>query len=209
MTNKTWMIAAALVSSFAAVGSASADGLNFSGSPNFGERRVSPGFTPDPIEISVTSGGSVNVSAQNLGQGCTGYASENPDFRFHLQGGQSSFLRFLVDAPGSDTTLVINTPNGQWRCNDDVSSSNRNPMIDFNNAPTGQYDIWIGSYRSGQNSRGTLKITELSSVRPGNNTASIEAEPSTVQFAGLGSSEKAILPPSRRSLLRAMRANVA
>jgi hypothetical protein len=45
-------------------------------------------------------------------------------------------------------------------CNDDYGGLN--PMVEINNPQPGQYDIWVGSYTSGQYVGGTLKITELS-----------------------------------------------
>jgi len=44
----------------------------------------------------------------------------------------------------SDTTLVINTPSGQWVCNDDYDLLN--PGVSFHNPESGRYDIWIGVY---------------------------------------------------------------
>ncbi|MGD1996701.1 MAG: hypothetical protein PVH62_08005, partial [Anaerolineae bacterium] len=71
---------------------------------------------------------------------------------------------FVADG-GEDTTLVINDPNGSWRCNDDYSGLD--PMVEFPNPFTGQYDIWVGSYSSGDYVNGTLYITELD-YHPGN-----------------------------------------
>ena len=61
-----------------------------------------------------------------------------------------------------DTTLLINDGAGNWHCNDDSApGSNLNPLVDLANAPAGQYDVWIGSYRSDEQIGGTLNITEL------------------------------------------------
>jgi hypothetical protein len=74
-------------------------------------------------------------------------------------------LRFFVRASGSgDTTLLINDASGNWHCNDD--SSGLNPMVSINNPPSGQYDIWVGSYRAGENLSSQLFITELRSQTP-------------------------------------------
>ena len=96
----------------------------------------------------------------NLGSGCTGYATSSPDVRLNL-GGTSSQLRiFFVPDGSDDTTLVINGPYGGWYCNDDYSGLD--PMVEFTNASSGQYDIWVGSYSSGEYVGGTLYVTELS-----------------------------------------------
>jgi hypothetical protein len=69
-----------------------------------------------------------------------------------------------VTAPG-DTTLLVNTAGGAWVCNDD-SYGGTNPTVDIPNAGAGQYDVWVGSYRSGEQIRGALHITELANNHP-------------------------------------------
>lgn len=73
-------------------------------------------------------------------------------------------MRFFVRASG-DTTLVINDARGRWWCSDDEGGY-PNPMVDIASPPGGQYDIWIGSYRAGENIPATLHMTELAGVRP-------------------------------------------
>jgi serine protease Do len=132
--------------------------LNFSLAPTFGERTLNAGFTPDPFEQAITSGGTVNVSY--LGSGCTGFATSAPDFRLRWTGTSSRLrIMFIASTAGQDTTLIVNTPTATWACNDDYNGLN--PMVEFTSPAAGQYDIWIGSYSSGQYISGTLKITEL------------------------------------------------
>lgn len=166
---RTWMTMgiAAIAAVWGMAGTAEAQRLNTGGNPNFGTRSIAPGFTPDPISVNVTSGGNLNVSGMSLGAGCTGYATPQPDFRFNLTG-TSNFLRVFVEAAG-DTTLIINDAHGTWHCADDTYGTN--PGIDLTNAGPGQYDVWIGSYRSGEQIRGALKITELRNVQPGGGSA--------------------------------------
>lgn len=149
---------------------AEAQGLAIGGSnSNFGSARLSAGFTPDPHTVQITSGGTLNVSGMGLGSGCVGHATRQPDFILHLSG-QSSMLRFFNVAAG-DTALVINDGSGTWHCNDD-SHGGQNPTVSIRNAPAGQYDIWVTSYNSGENLRGTLHITELQNRHPGNSGGS-------------------------------------
>ena len=137
--------------------------LNIGGSnANFGVHRLNGGFMPDPMTVSVVSGGSLNVRNMGLGAGCTGYATSNPDFILQYNNA-ASFLRFFVRAQG-DTALVINDASGNWHCNDDAVGTN--PMVSIDNPPSGQYDIWVSSYTAGQNLRGTLSVTELRSQQP-------------------------------------------
>ncbi len=169
------VLSAALTVAALAPAGASAQRLTTSGAPNFGARTIAPGFTPDPIQIPVTSGGTLNVSQMNLGQNCTGFATAQPDFNFTLTG-TSAFLRVYVEAGNEDTTLIINRANNAWACNDDSNgTTNRNPMVDMTNAGPGLYNVWIGSYATGTRARGTLNITELRSRMPGGGTGATVA----------------------------------
>lgn len=133
--------------------------LNIGGAQaNFGVHALRPGFLPDPRVINVVSGGNIDARALGLGPGCVGWVTARPDAIVRLTG-TSSRLRFFVTAPG-DTTLLVNTAGGRWICNDD-SYGGTNPTVDVPNAGAGQYDVWIGSYQSGQQVRGQLQITEL------------------------------------------------
>jgi hypothetical protein len=135
---------------------------------SYGTDTLAPGFWPDPMTYSMTSGGVVDVFGQ-LGTGCYGWAAQAPDFELTYNGG-SGFLRvyFVANNNSADTTLIINDPNGFWYCDDDAGLGGNvlNPMIDFSPAASGVYDIWVGSRFSGQNWGGTLNITELSGNTP-------------------------------------------
>jgi hypothetical protein len=134
---------------------------------NYGSQMLDPGFTPDPFSLHMVSGGSVNVDGLNE-PGCTGYATESPDLKFTWNA-DSGLLRFyfVADTPGDDTVLVISDPFGNWVCNDDYDYPDvRDPMVDFANADSGQYDIWVASYTSGESVPGTLYITEVAANHP-------------------------------------------
>ncbi|MDT8367806.1 MAG: hypothetical protein RQ745_01260 [Longimicrobiales bacterium] len=124
---------------------------------NFGSTSISPGFTPDPLTVSVVSGGSIAVADLGLGTGCVGYATRQPDYIVNLSE-RSSRLRVFFEGDG-DTGLVINAPDGSWRCNDD--GRGLDPIVTFDGATSGQYDIWVSSYADGTSINGTLSITEL------------------------------------------------
>lgn len=168
-SRRTWTLMLTLLGVVGLAGGVVAQaGLEIGGSrANFGVHNLSPGFVPDPRVINVVSGGNIDASTLGHGADCGGWVTRRPDAIVKLDG-TSNNLRFFVRAQGNgDTTLVINDGAGRWHCNDDVTpGSNLNPMIDIANAPAGQYDIWIGSYRSGEQIRGTLNVTELSSQRP-------------------------------------------
>ena len=142
-------------------------GLDWSMNPHFGTASLRAGFTPDPHRVRINAGGLNNVWDLNLGSACVGYASTAPDFRLHWDG-SSSLLHFYFepDVTGNDTTLIISDPNGNWRCNDDANNNTVNPFVRFDNPPTGQYDIWVGTYRNEGTISGELRISELQSGIP-------------------------------------------
>lgn len=123
--------------------------------PNFGEANLSAGFTPDPFSVTVVSGGSVDAA----GIGCAGYISDAPDYRVNYVAGDYP-LTFAVTS-ATDTTLVINTPSGQWACNDDQPDGDLNPLVGFASPESGQYDIWVGSFNADDGAEAELLVTEM------------------------------------------------
>lgn len=136
--------------------------LNYSLPPNYGSTSLVSGFVPDPYQVGVTSGGSVNVSY--LGGGCTGFATSAPDFSVNYTNGAFPTLRFYFLGNG-DSTMVVNAPNGVYRCSDD-SFGTLDPTIDYASPASGRYDVWIGSFSSGQFITGTLSVTESTGNHP-------------------------------------------
>ena len=133
------------------------DGLDPGGEPAYGMQTFAPGFVPRPFSIELFSGGENDVASLGLGENCLGYAASPPDFVAELT---ESFERITVLADGEvDTTLVVNTPNGSWACNDDTNGLN--PALVIHDAAAGPYRIWIGSYGEGASELSTLWISEL------------------------------------------------
>lgn len=131
---------------------------------NFGIVSLAPGFMPDPNVTQVRSGGSLRASEAGAPSNCPGYVSANPDKILRLTGASPN-LQVRVNCPNAralsptDTTLVINTANGGWRCNDDTNGAN--PVVNLDGATPGQYDIWVGSYQQGQAATCALEISEI------------------------------------------------
>lgn len=159
-------------------------GLQIGGSTaNFGSTRISPGFTPDPMQVSVVSGGAIDARGLGLGAGCVGWLTRQPDYIVHLSGNSPNFRIYANSSTGEDTTLVINGANGQWYCNDD-SYGTRDPSVDLSGAAAGQYDVWVGSYQQGTQARATLNLTELSNNHPGGASPTYAAQPTTPAASG-------------------------
>ncbi len=132
----------------------------FSLTPINGANTLSAGFLPDPHIVPVFAGG--NLQASNASSGCSGFITDAPSYRLNYEAG-SSTLSIYINA-AFDTTLLINTPNGDWVCDDDNDNlDNLNSGWYFDNAASGQYDIWVGTYsESNNNGRAILAISEYS-----------------------------------------------
>jgi hypothetical protein len=126
--------------------------------PNYGTVSLNSGFTPDPRVVSLRAGGS--LAASGISSSCTGFITNAPDVRLHYEAGSLPLI--ISVAASSDTTLVINGPNGDWYCNDDGGEGS-NPSVRFNSPVSGRYEIWVGTYRSGNSQPARLHISEVSS----------------------------------------------
>ncbi|WP_420478994.1 peptidase [Brevundimonas sp. FT23028] len=120
----------------------------------FGSVRLSSGFTPDPHSVSLTAGGTIDAST--IGSPCTGSIARAPDYELTYSAG--SLPLYISATASSDTTLVVNGPDGRWYCDDDTNGNN--PLVTFNNPRSGTYDIWVGVYGGGT-AAATLSISEL------------------------------------------------
>lgn len=142
-------------------------GLDWSATANYGEIELSAYFAPDPHQISVRAGGSVDVSAQGYPDDCAGYASRAPDLSLRWEGRTDDLsLYFVADDASEDTTLIVNTATGEWVCNDDAHMLTLNPQVFLGNSTEGRFDIWVGTYSEGESISGTLYVTELEKLIP-------------------------------------------
>lgn len=149
-------MAAAMILSVAAVSAAPATAQNVNANPNYETVHLESGFTPDPYYIRLQSGGSID--AQSISSDCRGFISDAPDVRLHFEAGR---LPLLISAlSDSDTTLVINAPNGRWYCDDD-SGEGLNPSVRFDPVVSGRYEIWVGTYGGRSLEATRLSISEL------------------------------------------------
>lgn len=121
---------------------------------NFGEINLSAGFTPDPYRVSVTAGG--EIDGARLPGSCTGRISDAPDFEVTYTSGSLPLVFRTIST--TDTTLIINGPNGDWSCDDD-SYGDGDAEVRYNKPASGIYDIWIGTFGGGT-AAATLLITE-------------------------------------------------
>jgi hypothetical protein len=148
--------AGAALAAVAVAGVAAAQNYNLN--PAYGTVNLTAGFTPDPYVVNVLSGGR-NDAAQTVSSSCRGFVADAPDVRLNYSAG--SYPLIISVNSGSDTTLVVNGPDGSWYCDDDGGNQGLNPSLRFNNPQSGQYDIWIGTYGNASNQAAQLNISEL------------------------------------------------
>jgi hypothetical protein len=129
---------------------------DYSLAPTFGSVALSGNFST--YSHNILAGGDIDTSG--LGAGCVGFVARAPDFRitFTARSGGEFPLIFAVRSSG-DTMLLINDPSGRWRCDDD-SGGGRDPSIRIENPSSGQYDIWVGTFRQGPVLNSTFSVTQ-------------------------------------------------
>lgn len=143
-------------------GAVGGDMPDFSLEPAYGAIDLVSGFTPDPHEVAISAGGSIDASVLNQ-PGCVGSIARAPDFRVNWTSGSSGLPLIFSVASDADTTLVVNDAEGNWVCDDDGGNEGLNPSITFANPASGQYDIWVGTFSSGDLQPSTLNVSEVSS----------------------------------------------
>ncbi|MDO5657485.1 MAG: hypothetical protein Q4G36_04060 [Paracoccus sp. (in: a-proteobacteria)] len=74
----------------------------------------------------------------------SGYYSSRPDFAFYYDAEDRGRMVRIKVTSDCDTTLVVNDAAGRWHYNDD--DEGLNPALRFDNAGTGLYHIWMGTY---------------------------------------------------------------
>jgi protease YdgD len=133
---------------------------DFNLEPTFGVFSVQSGFLPETNWVSLLAGGDVRseYTDRALGVRCAGYFADAPDFRVFYTPGDKP-LSFYVEAR-EDTVLLVNSPDGEWHCNDD--SSGLNPALTFDAPLEGQYDVWVGTFSAVQDEypQATLAVTQ-------------------------------------------------
>lgn len=171
-----------------------------SATANYGEISLSTGFTPDPYHVDVVSGGSLEAS--KLGSACSGTISNAPDLQVTFSAGSLPLI--IRTQSDSDTTLVVNGPDGSWYCDDDGSNA-LNALVRFNSPRSGVYDIWVGSYSSGTNPSATLLVSELedSTYTPDNSASSEQPDSSLRPSYGSVTLASGFTPDPRVVSLRA------
>lgn len=110
---------------------------------------LSTGFNPDPAQGTGVSGGPTETEC--------GYVAEDPDHVMTLYS-DFSYLRINAEAwNGGDITLMIQRPDGEFICSDDVYGLQ--PEVTGYDVMAGTYYIWVGDW--GESDNYTLSISEF------------------------------------------------
>ena len=129
---------------------------NWKAAPLYETLNLTAGFMPDPVSRSLQAGGAQSNPIE--GTGCAGFINaDRPDYDLNYTAGSSSL--YIYARSGSDITLLVNDPSGGWFCSDDWDGTD--PMVQFDNPRSGNYNVWVGTYSSGQTQEATLYFTEI------------------------------------------------
>ena len=133
-------ITALALLAFVATATSQAGAQDVSLSPTYGDVNLAAGFTPDPHRIELTAGGSNPI---RKGDCSYGNAADAPDVDLYWEGnGGTLYIYVIGDA---DTTLLVNSPDATWLCDDD-SYGDGDPILMIQGAASGLYDVWVGTY---------------------------------------------------------------
>ena len=93
--------------------------------------------------FSIVSGGEVYLTGCSSVPG-VGHVAYTADLTLDFSNYSGYQLTFRVES-ACDTTLLINTPSTNWIFDDD-GGDGVSPYVTINNAESGVYDVWVGSF---------------------------------------------------------------
>jgi len=145
-----WLVSLTVLSALPALGQANFGSLTLSAEKQSGSLTGTTGGTTSlPAIIS-------NRDRNN--NRCRGFGDPTPDHILTLQQNVSS-LRLRVNSGGSDTTLVVQGPQGSVRCSDD-SKAGKDASLADTDWQAGTYKVWIGSATPGLRRDYTLYVRQ-------------------------------------------------
>jgi hypothetical protein len=117
---------------------------------NFGTFTLNPKTLASVVQG--TTGGSTSLPAVTANNDrsenqCIGFGDVKPDHVMRLTQGFNK-LSVMVYSSGKDTTLIIQSPNGEFRCADDFNG--KDAGIEDEGWKAGEYKVWVGSIQPGK-----------------------------------------------------------
>ncbi|MFT6661642.1 MAG: hypothetical protein ACJA0K_001635 [Maricaulis maris] len=126
--------------------------------PQSGTMSLREGFADDPRTMAVQAGGELQLDRFADGM-CWGQADRAPDVWVDYAGSDTFDLYFSMQAE-QDTTIAVQSPDGDWHCDDD-SAENLNPGVQISDPLPGRYAVWAARYSSEAHIPATLYVSEL------------------------------------------------
>lgn len=123
--------------------------------PEHGSASLRAGFRPDPRTFPVQAGGDVDLSRNTAS--CWGHADQAPDLWVDYEANDENRLYLSMESE-SDTTLMVEGPNGQMFCSDDEVGLN--PGIRIDEPESGRYAVWAARYSDGADVPATVYVSE-------------------------------------------------
>ncbi len=118
---------------------------------------LSAGFLLDPYLLRVIGGG--DTAASELDDACSGYVSDAPNVEVNWSGDGDALHVFVYS--DMDPVLVVETPEGDYLCNDDANEIVVDPLVTVEDPAEGSYKIYVGSFSQEEPVLGFLALTEL------------------------------------------------
>jgi hypothetical protein len=141
-----------------------AQDLNLKGEARYGTVTLEAGFASDPWMVPVIAGGAHAVTEEETTAGCGGFVeADGPDVELDYTAGV--FQLSIYVRARTDTVLVINTPEGDWICNDQFGPAADAGVV-LIEPESGVYDIWIGTDETDQYPAAGLYFSEGRPSRP-------------------------------------------
>lgn len=145
----SWLVSLAVLGALPALGQANFGSLTLSAEKQSGTLTGSTGgSTSLPAVVS-------NRDRNN--KKCLGFGDPTPDHILILQQNLSS-LKLRVNSGGSDTTLVVQGPQGNVRCGD--SQAGKDASLTDTDWKAGTYKVWVGSATPGTRRDYTLYVRQ-------------------------------------------------
>ncbi|MCO5190005.1 MAG: hypothetical protein M9918_17655 [Anaerolineae bacterium] len=118
---------------------------------------LNAGFLLDPYLLRVLGGGL--QPAADLDAACSGYVPASPNATLNWTGTSEALSVYVYS--DADPVLVIETPDGEFLCNDDAGALVLDPLVTIEAPTEGTYNIYVGSADLGDFYAGFLVMTEL------------------------------------------------
>lgn len=118
---------------------------------------LASGFILDPYLLRVMGQG--DIPAEEIEADCVGFVAESPNVALNWSGETDALHLFVYS--DSDPVLVVETPDGEFLCNDDANEVVLDSLVSISDPAEGTYNIHVGSFSAEEPVLGFLVVTEI------------------------------------------------